>query len=136
MYKDNLVCIDETSFHIGDCGRFGYSKKGTRINVPVSKTLRREKFTVLMAITPNGILHHEVINGNCNKARFLDFIDAADFPNGANLLMDNVAFHHSRDVVESIQRKWCTPFYIPAYSPRFNAIENVFGTMKPIYRHN
>ena len=136
MCKDNIVCIDETSFVIGDCGRFGYSLRGKRINVPVSKTLRCEKYTVIMAITSKGILHHEVIQGNCNKATFLEFINAAQFPAHASLLMDNVAFHHSKEVVDAIIRKECTPFYIPSYSPRFNAIENVFGTMKPMYRHN
>ena len=55
LCKENIVCIDETSFVIGDCGRFGYSNRGTRINVPVSKTLRCEKYTVVMAIMSNGI---------------------------------------------------------------------------------
>lgn len=136
LCKENIVCIDETSFVIGDCGRFGYSNRGTRINVPVSKTLRCEKYTVVMAIMSNGILYHDVIRGNCNKSRFLEFIEAAQFPQNTSLLMDNVAFHHSKEVVDAIHQKGCIPFYIPSYSPRFNAIENLFGTMKPIYRHH
>ena len=74
--------MDETSFVIGDCGR--YSMRGKRINVPVSKTLRREKCT--KAITSNGILHHEVIQGYYNKSRFLEFINSLLMDNGNHYL--------------------------------------------------
>lgn len=37
--SDGVICIDEAGFHVGDSGRRGYSKRGSRLNIPDSRRL-------------------------------------------------------------------------------------------------
>jgi transposase len=48
--------------------------------------------------------------------------------------MDNVAFHHSAETLRTVADKGFVPLFIPPYSPRVNAIENIFGVLKNKYR--
>lgn len=123
----DIVCVDETCFYVGDHRRYGYSARGTRLHVKASRTLRRSKFTLIMAIGKSGVLHHQILEGNCNKQVFLDFLQELPVPPGTTLLMDNVAFHHSKSTRDLMASKDWKPMYIPPYSPKLNAIENVFS---------
>lgn len=132
----DIVCIDEAGFHVGDHGRYGYSKLGKRICVSSSRTLRKNKFTLIMAIGVNGIIHYDILNDSCNKSNFVDFI--TDLPRhlvaGKTLVMDNISFHHSKETLEAVKDKGCNILHIPPYSPRYNAIEYAFSTIKGNYR--
>lgn len=130
----DLVAIDEAGFYVGDHGRHGYSKRGQRIHVPASRTLRRTKFTLLMAISRVDVVHFEVLDHNCRKADFERFIRGIPCPEGKTLLMDNVRFHHSTETKKAIADIGCRVLYIPPYSPRFNAIEYAFSALKRLYR--
>lgn len=133
--EDTLICIDECAFVVGDHGRFGYAPKGTRLNVRTSMGLRRKKYTLLAAVTKaGGIVHYEILDHNCKKADFIGFIRRLDAPSGSSLLMDNVAFHKSDETRKCMRDRGFTPLFIPPYSPRTNAIENVFGYLKHAYR--
>ena len=130
----DIVCIDEAGFYVGDHPRRGYAAKGRRLTVTASRTLRRVKYTLLMAISADGVVHYEVLDHNCRKSDFIDFIERMNVPSGTSLLMDNIAFHKSKETLAKIQSKGCSPLFIPPYSPRFNAIENVFSMAKSRYR--
>ena len=121
---------------MGDHARYGYSRKGNRIHVPSSKTLRKSRFTLIMAISSAGVVHYEVISGNCNKESFVSFINDLPFNlvKDKTLVMDNVAFHHSKATLDAIKDKGCYVLHIPPYSPRFNAIEYAFSQIKHTYR--
>jgi len=87
-----------------------------------------------MAVNAQGIVHMDVLDGNCNKQAFVNFLKTLPVPAGTTLLMDNVQFHHSKETLETIKHKQCMPLFIPPYSPRFNAIEQVFAAVKAKYR--
>ena len=129
-----IVCIDEAGFYVGDRPRRGYALRGKRLVVEASRTLRRVKFTLMMAVSPQGVVHYEILDHNCKKADFVEFVNRLNVSKGASLLMDNVAFHRSRETLSAIESIGCRPLFIPPYSPRFNAIENVFGVAKTRYR--
>lgn len=131
---DGLVCIDEAGFYVGDHGRYGYMSKGQRLNILAGRTLRRSKYTLLLAVAKTGIVHYKVMDHNCKKVDFINFIQELPVAPGTALLMDNVQFHHSKETVEAVRLKGCTQLFIPPYSPKFNAIENVFGTIKGQFR--
>jgi DDE superfamily endonuclease len=57
-----------------------------------------------------------------------------DVQRGARLLMDNVAFHHSASTLDAMRCRGFIPLYTPPYSPKLNAIENVFGVVKMRFR--
>jgi transposase len=134
MKADNIVCIDEAGFYVGDHGRSGYSRVGCRLRVPVGKTVRRSKFTLLFAVSNTGVVGYKVLDHNCRKADFVEFITHLDVRPMSTLVMDNIAFHHSAQTKDAIQLKKCNALYIPPYSPRCNAIENIFGALKHAYR--
>ena len=131
---DSIVCIDEAGFYIGDIPRYGYAPRGRRLNVPCDRCLRRSKITLLMAISKDGVVAYELLAHNCKRDDFVNFIEHLDVPKGTRVVMDNVAFHHSKVTKDALQAKDISPLYIPAYSPRFNAIEYVFSQLKSDYR--
>jgi transposase len=87
-----------------------------------------------MAVSKQGIVGYELLDHNCRKADFVTFVSNLEVTPGTTMLMDNVAFHHSREVKEIAAAKSLRVLYTPPYSPRTNAIENVFGMLKPEYR--
>ena len=130
----DIICIDEAGFYVGEQGRRGYAPRGVRLRVRSSRTLRRSKYTLIMAVSAQRVVHYQVLDHNCRKADFIRFIDEMPASQGATLVMDNIGFHRSPETVEAIHRKGCKQLRVPPYSPRMNAIENVFGMMKPKYR--
>ena len=133
LTNEDIICIDEAGFYIGDHCRYGYSKRGRRIHVSSSRTLRKSRLSLIMAISSSGIVHYKIIEGNCNKSLFIQFINEMNV-SGKTLIMDNVQFHHSKQTKDAIHNKNCKALYIPPYSPRFNAIEYAFSVIKNRYR--
>ena len=130
----NIVCIDEAGFVIGDHGRYGYVSRGQKLNIIAGRSLRRTKLTLLLAVAEHGIIDYQILSHNCKKSDFVHFIDGLMIPPGTSLLMDNIPFHHSKETQSSVEKKGCTCLFIPPYSPKFNAIENVFGVLKRKFR--
>lgn len=130
----NIVCIDEAGFYVGDIPRRGYAPRGKRLNVCASKSLRRSKMTLIMAVSSVGVVHHQILDHNCRKTDFLEFMEELPVAPGTTVVMDNLACHRSAEARAIMTRKGVKPLFTPPYSPRFNAIEYVFGWMKPLYR--
>ena len=132
---DEIVCIDEAGFYVGDHRRYGYSKSGQNIKVSASSTLRRSRFTLVMAITRTGILHYKVLQGSCKKTDFVSFIqELPESVRGKTLVMDNLNSHHSAETRDAAMSKECKLLFVPPYSPRYNAIEYAFSQQKRKYR--
>ena len=53
---------------------------------------------------------------------------------GDILFMDNASVHKAAGVEEAIEARGATPVYLPAYSPDFNPIEQLFAKLKAILR--
>lgn len=51
------------------------------------------------------------------------------------VIMDNVSFHKSKEVITSSNNTMLSPLFIPPYSPRCNPIEEVFSVMKRYHRN-
>lgn len=133
-HRDDIICVDESCFYLGDHPRMGYAPKGTRLHVAASPMLRRKKFTLIMAVGRDGVVHYDVSECNCNKSRFIAFVNSIPRPPGTVLLMDNVAFHRSKETQAALNAKGFRPLFIPPYSPALNAIENVFSVVKRAYK--
>lgn len=132
--ENSLICIDESCFYVGEQGKFGYAMRGQRLHVRAQSSLRRKKYTLVMAISKTGIVHHEILEHNCKTVDFVKFIQHPRIPHDSTLLMDNVQFHKSSSVKDALHLKNCKQLFIPPYSPKTNAIENVFGVLKCKFR--
>lgn len=87
-----------------------------------------------MAMTSEGVLHHEVLYENCRNDSFVSFLSNLPVHRGAYLVMDNLQLHKSKQALDAIRAKGCVPLFTPPYSPRLNAIEYAFSSIKRMYR--
>ena len=134
LAAEDIVCIDEAGFYLGDHGKYGYSKVGKRLRIMSGRSLRRSKLTLLLAISRKGIVGYKIMDHNCRKPDFVGFVKDLDVRPGSVIVMDNIPFHHSKETADALRLKRLTPVFTPPYSPRGNAIENVFGVLKTEYR--
>lgn len=133
---DSIISIDETGFYLGDHRKKGWNIRGKRLAIKSDKCLRRVKFTLILAVSSKGLVGYEILDHNCKKDDFVSFIYDLELPQNSVVLMDNIPFHHSKEVLNAIKQKNSSILYCIAYSPKLNAVENVFGMIKPIYRQN
>jgi transposase len=133
-YKsDKVVSIDESSFDIQICSKYGWSKKGETIK-KIIKTTDRKRKTLTLAITKNRIVGYNIVNGSSNGNNFCNFLKNDILPHIENgiILMDNVRFHHSKIVTDAINTTTNKIIYNVAYNPDTNPIEFCFSPIKNI----
>jgi transposase len=125
--EDCLISIDETGFYLGDHKKRGWVAKGKRLAIKSDKNLRRTKFTLILAVSSKGLVGFEILD-------FLKFVQNLNIPHKSTIIMDNIAFHHSKEIVHALTLKGASFLYSLSYSPKLNPVENVFGMLKPRYR--
>lgn len=130
----NIISIDETYFYSNESPLYGWSLKNSTLSTTTKNN--PTKFSVIMAITKNGILDFEIHKTNINSSLFNSFIITKVLPFTKNkfLLMDNVSFHKNKILVDKVHCNNTKFLYIPPYSPEFNPIEFVFSSIKTKYR--
>jgi transposase len=134
----SIVSLDESSFDTHMAPLYGWSKKGTKcIFYPRHSKRARKRFSLLLAISNERVLAWQLVIGSFNKQLFLSFLrerllpNLDEFPVARHLLMDNVAFHHSKEVAQLL-REHDLPALIfnPPYHPDTNPVEMAFSLMK------
>lgn len=115
---------------------YGWSKKGIKIEKYIKSNPK--KFSIMMAITNKNIISSEIYNTNVNKIIFYNYLKDNLLPKitGKFILMDNVSFHRSKDIINLINNSGNIPLFIPPYSPQFNPIEGVFHILKQKIRNS
>lgn len=128
-----FVSLDETSFgrNTGAVVK-GYSLRGVPLRLE-RRPARTTTTSVLAAAGSDGSFVHAQRKGSFNAASFAQFVLDLPHPQGAILLLDNVAFHHSQVVAEAARNKGYSLVFVPPYSPWFNPIETVFSVVKRHY---
>jgi transposase len=89
-----------------------------------------------MAISNTKILTYKIYETNINQNIYFNFLNDQLLPLIKNkyILMDNVGFHKTKNVLSLIDKSTNTSLFIPPYSPEFNPIENVFSIIKNNFR--
>jgi transposase len=133
--RHSLYFVDESGFSCSMRRKVGRALEGERAVVRVP-AIRSKNFSLCAAYNINTMFHFEVQGRPYNTANFLIFVRAvtAKFTTegiiNAILIMDNVPFHHSRDIREHIEGSGNQLMFLPPYSPFLNPIENVFNQWK------
>ena len=71
---NQLIFIDESAKDERSLSRlYGYSPRGIRACKKVV-FIRGKRYTILPALTLNGIVGVEIFEGSCDRKRFVDFI--------------------------------------------------------------
>ena len=127
------IFVDECGFNIHTNPYYGYSKANCKAYKIVPNSRGRNR-TLLCAISVRGIVAHKIIEGACNAEIFSQFIENEVASNRTDneklLIMDNVKFHHSRQVINATINIGLSPRFLPPYSPMLNPIEEVFSSLK------
>lgn len=115
--------------------RMGYSLKG---HAPVNQKLMGcgKRFSALALMSTRGIEDVALLGGGVDGINFCDSIErsvlAAMMPfDGVNprsiLIMDNASIHHVDRAQKLVDTAGCLLWFLPAYSPELNPIEEVFS---------
>lgn len=102
------------------------------------QVFKRERRSMIAAIHPSkGIVSFKTQKMPFNGSNFLKWLDddlSNVLLNTKAVIMDNVAFHKTKDVRNFFESKGIKIIYIPPYSPRCNPIEEVFSLIKRKFR--
>ena len=93
--------------------------------------------TFLAALRHDRIVAPCVFNGPINGRSFLAYVEQCLVPElspGDVVIMDNLGSHKSLAVRQAVRRAGAKLFFLPAYSPDLNPIEQVFAKLKALLR--
>ena len=99
-------------------------------------SFRGIKYSMLLALSLDGILHLEVVENAVTGADFCWFVEGLllqmnEFPlPNLVLVIDNVSIHKVDGIWELVEDRGMCLLYLPLYSPDFNPIELAFSTIK------
>ena len=127
-----IVSLDETSFGRSGKAVYGYAPRGQPLKMPRNPPSGKAT-SVVVVIDNKKVVAKASILGAFNKLSFLSFLNKLTLPKSTVILLDNVRFHHSKEVKElAIFKEW-ELLYTPPYSPWFNPIEEAFSIIKRKY---
>jgi transposase len=131
-----LVFIDETSVASNITRLYGRAPRGERL---VHKVLygNWKTTTFIAALRHDRVTAPFVLEGAMNSETFRAYVEqilAPTLKSGDIVFMDNVPVHKVAGVQEAIERRGTILVYLPAYSPDFNPIEQVFAKLKAVLR--
>jgi len=105
--------------------------------------IRGQRYSILPALSLDGILHLDVLDRPYTSAMFNEFVvglldNMNPFPQkNSVIVMDNASIHKSPHLEEMVQQRGMRIVYLPPYSPDFNPIEEAFSAIKAwIRRHH
>jgi transposase len=120
---------------------YAWSKRGERAT-RYEFSFRGSKYSILPAISLDGILHLEVLDKAINGDDFRSFVEGLlprmnewPLPNSV-LVVDNASIHKVAGIRQMVEERGARLLYLPAYSPDFNPIELAFSKIKSWMRMN
>lgn len=139
---EQLVFIDESAVDRRTPHRaYGWAPRGQRAQMH-GHFVRGARFSLLPALTLEGIIHLSIKEGSFDGEAFLNFIrelldmmEPYPAPNSV-LVLDNCAIHKVDGVRELVESRGCRLHYLPPYSPDLNPIELAFSSIKAHLRRH
>jgi transposase len=131
-----LVFIDETAVASNITRLYGRAPRGERL---VQKVLHGnwKTTTFIAALRHDRVNAPFVLEGAMNGETFRAYVEqilAPTLRRGDIVFMDNVPVHKVAGVRDAIEARGAILIYLPAYSPDFNPIEQVFAKLKAVLR--
>lgn len=130
MERGSVVSVDESGFDQRCRPVYGYSPSGTQAIVEVLPCKDRKRYNLIMAIHPSGTHHAVLRDQSTTGSAFADFITRMPFPKGSTVLLDGAAIHKTAEVRQAAEKRGYSLLFTPPYSPEYNPIEMVFGSIK------
>lgn len=110
----------------------GWTPKGTRFYGLEQPYARGQRVSLIGAISVQGLIASEVIDGGMKSEDFLAFLQKLGpaLRPGQRVCMDNLQAHKSQKVKDLIRSFGAQPLYLPPYSPDLNPIEAAWSKIK------
>src|SRR5271167_4310172 len=131
-----LVFIDETSVSTTITRLYGRAPQGERLvqKVPHGNW---KTVTFIAALRHDRVTAPFVLEGPMTGEMFKAYTEqclAPTLKKGDIVYMDNVSVHKVDGIEEAIEARNAIPFYLPAFSPDLNPIEQLFAKLKALLR--
>jgi transposase len=131
-----LVFVDESSTNVAMVLRYARAPRGRRA---FGKAPRNwgPNVTLISSITLGGMGASMSIEGSVDGESFGLFLREALCPAlepDQIVVMDNLSVHKGKAVKELVEERGCQLWFLPAYSPDLNPIEEAFSKVKGILR--
>ena len=139
---EQLVFADESHFNRLTLRRpYAWAKRGDRAS-HYEFQFRGSKYSILPALSLDGILHLEVVENAVTGAAFRRFVEGLlprmnkwPLPNSV-LVVDNASIHKVAGICELVEEHGMRLMFLPSYSPDLNPIELSFSSIKAWLRAN
>jgi len=137
---EQTVFVDESSFDRRTAVRGrAWALSGQRA-VRKCFFVRGRRYSLLPALSLDGIIWAKTVEGSFTKPLFMGFIAELlsrmqPFPaRNSVIVMDNARIHKSQDVIDMIHARGMRVMFLPPYSPDYNPIELAFSSIKAFVR--
>lgn len=130
----DVLSVDETSIDSIMRPHYGWCTKGQRLECgPTPKA--RNRISFICGIACDGVKGGHFVEGSGNTNEFKRFLNST-LPHCPQtyVLMDNISFHKSKDVLQIINDHGKIPIFTPAYCPKHNPVEHAFSSLKKLVR--
>jgi transposase len=131
-----LVFIDETWAKTNMAPLRGWAAKGQRL-IGRAPFGHWNTMTFIAALRHDGIVAPFVLDGPINGESFRAYVEQVLVPElreGDIVVMDNLGSHKAPAIRQAIRAAGAKLFYLPAYSPDLNPIEQVIAKLKHLLR--
>jgi transposase len=130
------VFVDECSTNVAMVPRYARAPKGRRA---FGRSPRNwgKNVTLISSMTLGGMGASMSIEGPSDGESFglyLKDVLCPTLERGQIVVMDNLSVHKSKSVKELIEERGCEVWFLPAYSPDLNPIEEAFSKAKGILK--
>jgi transposase len=127
-----IVYLDESGFKVSDHRPYGYAARGKACQSEYNWQLKNQTNAI-------GAIHHKklcavgLFDCNINSDIFHGWIEQVlipELPKTSIIVMDNATFHKRKDTQELIESHGHQILWLPAYSPDYNPIEQMWAWVK------
>jgi transposase len=131
-----FVFVDETGSHLGLTRLYARAPRGERAVGRAPRNRGRAR-TTLGALTLDGMGPGLLVEGGISTAGFEAYVEhllAPTLEPGQIVVLDNLTQHRGERTRELIAARGAELWFLPAYSPDLNPIEEAFSKVKTLLR--
>ena len=128
--------VDETGSHLGLTRTYARAPRGERAVGRAPRNRGRTR-TAVAAITLGGMRPGLLVEGGISTAGFEAYVErilAPALEPGQVVVLDNLQQHRGGRTRELIEARGAALWFLPAYSPDLNPIEEAFSKAKALLR--
>jgi len=133
---ERFVFVDETGSHLGLTRLYSRAPRGERAVGRAPRNRGRTR-TAVTSLTLGGVGAGLLVEGGISTAGFEAYVGHILAPTlrpGQIVVMDNLRQHQGARVRELIEARGAELWFLPAYSPDLNPIEEAFSKLKALLR--